>query len=464
MPPNASRTVLLLGAMGWLGTAGLAAAALLRPSGIGAAHLVALLVFLVGIAFAGFLWWLAARSFRMLADPATTPEQIAALRELPMGLPEGTVRAVLALIVGVVGLPLLLFAATLGLTDAIAGYVNGIIAGVFGYYFGARAQTPDAHAQRRVVDALATEQRANEDLRRTAATAAETAAEAALRPVREGDAAQRLARHVAVAELLLERFGPALPPGVIPPEASSLLRGARQALAAPGDLAGVLSATTALTGAGGPLAALLRTAAPLLPAVAGGPMAGIALLLGLGWQVSASAWRRWQASVLEAPHDPALFDPGCITPAEALERLAGAPGLAVRLAPLREMPGFAAELCDMALRDDGAVRIWAAWGEHFESPQQVEEGLAAYRQALLRGEASQDVTEDAVRAVAARLAEAAPALRPDAPDADTARRLLAPRADGTPEARAALQALGLLLNELRNRHQDPLVLLQEMQP
>ncbi|NDG50871.1 MAG: hypothetical protein EBY30_17995, partial [Rhodospirillales bacterium] len=124
--------------------------------------IIAGLIFLVGLAFAGFLWWLAARSFALLGQPGTTPEHIAALRDLPMGLPEGTVRAILALIVGVVGLPLLLFAAALNLSDAVAGYVNGIIAGVFGYYFGARATTPDAQANRRVAEALGQEQRAHE--------------------------------------------------------------------------------------------------------------------------------------------------------------------------------------------------------------------------------------------------------------------------------------------------------------
>src|SRR5215211_5156708 len=75
----------------------------------------ALLVFGIGVGFAAFLWWLDARSFAFLRDPRTTPEQLAILRELPLALPEGTVRALLALIVGIVGLPLLLFSQALAL-------------------------------------------------------------------------------------------------------------------------------------------------------------------------------------------------------------------------------------------------------------------------------------------------------------------------------------------------------------
>ncbi len=461
MPPNALRTA-LMGLMAMLSAgAGIA----LAPGSVGGATptlIVAVLIFLVGLAFAGFLWWLAARSFALLAAPGTTPEQIAALRDLPMALPEGTVRAILALIVGVVGLPLLLFAAALGLSDAVAGYVNGIIAGVFGYYFGARGTTPDAQANRRVAEALAQEQRAHETTRGAVATATETATQ----PMRDADALARLDRHAALAEQLAETFGPALPAGILPANAAAVLHNARAALSAargnPPDMAQIADATAALTGAGGPFASLLRVAAPLLPAVAGGPLAGVALLLGLGWSLSASAWRRWQAAVLDAPHDPALFDTGAITPADALARLT--PIFTTTLAPLRDTPGFAADLLDMALRDDGAARIWAAWGAgHFSGPAQVEAGLTEFRRALIEGEAVQDVTADTLRDVSASLSAAAPALRPTAPDAQAVRTLLHPAA-GPPEQRAALEALTLLLGHLRETRQDPMQLLREITP
>ncbi|MBC7431948.1 MAG: hypothetical protein H7345_07755, partial [Rubritepida sp.] len=115
MPPPALHP-LILAPVSLLAMAGGAALAPTAWPAYAPTVLVAVLIFLVGLAFAGFLWWLAARSFALLAAPGTSPEQIAALRDLPMALPEGTVRAILALIVGVVGLPLLLFAAALGLS------------------------------------------------------------------------------------------------------------------------------------------------------------------------------------------------------------------------------------------------------------------------------------------------------------------------------------------------------------
>ena len=450
---------LILAALAALG----GGAALLPPSP--PVMFVAVLIFLVGLAFAGFLWWLAARSFALLAAPGTSAEQIAALRDLPMALPEGTVRAILALIVGVVGLPLLLFAAALGLSDAVAGYVNGIIAGVFGYYFGARGTTPDVQSSRRVAEALTVEQRAHATTRQDAAGATEAAA----RPARDADALARLERHTALAATLVERFGPALPHGILPAGVAPALHRARQALAAargnPPDLAGIAEATAGLTGAGGPFAILLRLAGPLLPAMAGGPLAGVALLLGVGWQLSAAGWRRFQAGVLDAPHDPALFDPGAITPDEALARLT--PALSTALAPLRDTPGFAADLLDMALRDDGADRIWARWGAgHFASPAEVEAGLVEYRQALLAGEAAADMQPDMLAAAAAGLAGAAPALRPEGPVPAAAglAAVTLPAAAGTAEQRAALQALILLLGHMRETRQDPMPILREITP
>ena len=64
---------------------------------------VAVLIFGVGIAAAVFLWWLSSRFFALIESKSLDTAGLAAMKDLPMGLPEGTVRAVLALVVAVVG-------------------------------------------------------------------------------------------------------------------------------------------------------------------------------------------------------------------------------------------------------------------------------------------------------------------------------------------------------------------------
>lgn len=453
MPPFlATPLTLLLGALALLLPLLLARAAGLRLEGALAApaNLVALLVFAVGIGFAAFLWWLASRSFALLRDPATTPTQIAALRDLPMGLPEGTVRALLALIVGIIGLPLLLFSQALALNDAVAGYVNGIIAGVFGYYFGARSTTPDAQTTRRLTEALATEQRQNLALRE------------APDPARVEGMAAQLERQLGVARTILTQLGPALPAGILPPQAATMIEAAERALGAARTTgnateAGLQAALGALTGAGGPFAALLRAAAPALPLAAGGPLGAAALVLGVGWNLGAGAWRRFRARLLEAPLDPALFEPGAITPASAELRLAQAPIFARLFTRRLEEPGFLATLLDHCLRPDAAALLWARY-PGFANPEEAAQGLAEFRAALLDEAVARDVTPETLARAASGLSAATPALRA-APDATLLTPVAAP-----PEARAALEGLALLLAQLRETDTDPLPLLAEITP
>ena len=193
----------------------------------------------------------------------------------------------------------------------------------------------------------------------------------------------------------------------------------------------------------------------------------MSLLLGLGWQAGSAAWRRWRAQVLAAPNDPTLFDPGSVSPSSAALRLESAPIFAAAFAPLRDRPGFAADLLDIALRDDAPARLWAEHGERFASPEAAAAGLAEFRRVLLAEGAAADLSETAVGAVAAGLADAAPAVRPDGATPDAARALLFAAAageTGTPEARAALQALAMLVGLLREQKVDALRGLAEVAP
>ena len=70
---------------------------------------VAVLVFGAGISLVVMLWWLTARFFRLLESRTVDAATMAVIKDMPMGLPDGTVRAILALVVAMVGLPMLVF-------------------------------------------------------------------------------------------------------------------------------------------------------------------------------------------------------------------------------------------------------------------------------------------------------------------------------------------------------------------
>ncbi|MFN8982307.1 MAG: hypothetical protein ACK5X9_07220 [Alphaproteobacteria bacterium] len=450
------------------------------PGTAGLPALIGMMIFLIGIGFAAFLWWLAARSFALVANPAIGPERLAGLRDLPLALPEGTVRALLALIVGVIGLPLLLFSKTLGLTDAIAGYVNGIVTGVFGFYFGTRSTGGDAQIARRATEQLAERERATgalaaeaEALRQKAEGAERNAAlPGQIEATRTG-----LARHIEVAGLILDEFGPLLPKGMIPEGAAQALSTARHAAAAlqgqqsgPGAEGALKTATDALAGLIGaqPLAPLLRGAGSLLPAGAAlGPLGAVATVIGLGWQFGAAEYQRWRARVLAAPFAPQLFDAGLITPSSAELRMETCPIFARAFKDLQARPGFFADLLTKIGQDDAGARLWAEYGAdaaRFPGGQaELEAGLQEFRAALLVDLAARDATPEKIAAALAPLGPAVGVL----PSVEQANRLMdeaGKAGEGPPEARAALEALVMLTGHLRDRKLNPVELMAEVMP
>ena len=455
-------------------------AAFAAPGATGLPALIGMMIFLIGIGFAAFLWWLAARSFALVANPAIGPERLAGLRDLPLALPEGTVRALLALIVGVIGLPLLLFSKTLGLTDAIAGYVNGIVTGVFGFYFGTRSTGADAQIARRASEQLAERERATGVLTAEAEALrqkAESVARDAALPGRIEATQRSLARHIEVAGLILDEFGPLLPKGMIPEGAAQALVRARDAAVAlqgqhsgPGAQEALQKASNALAGLIGaqPLAPLLRGAASLLPAgTALGPIGAVATVIGLGWHFGAAEYQRWRARVLAAPFAPQLFDAGQITPSSAELRMETCPIFARAFKDVRARPGFFADLLGKIAQDDAGARLWAEYGaDATRFPgglAELEAGLQEFRAALLADLAARDATPEKIAAALAPLAPSLGAL----PSVEQVNRLMdeaGKAGEDQPEARAAFDALVMLTGHLRNRRLDPVSLIAEVTP
>jgi len=455
-------------------------AAFAAPGATGLPALIGMMIFLVGIGFAAFLWWLAARSFALVANPAIGPERLAGLRDLPLALPEGTVRALLALIVGVIGLPLLLFSKTLGLTDAIAGYVNGIVTGVFGFYFGTRSTGADSQIARRATEQLAERERATGALAAEAEALrqkAEGAARDAALPGRIEATRGSLARHIEVAGLVLDEFGPLLPKGMIPEGAAQALGKARDAAAAlqgqrsgPGAEEALKTATDALAGLIGaqPLAPLLRAAASLLPAgTALGPLGAVATVIGLGWQFGAAEYQRWRARVLAAPFAPQLFDAGLITPSSAELRMETCPIFARAFRDDAARPGFFAELLSKIGQDDAPARLWAEYGAdaaRFPGGQaELEAGLQEFRAALLADLAARDATPEKIAAALAPLAPS-PGQLPSVAQVNNLVDAAGKAGADQPEARAAFEALVMLTGHLRDRKLDPVKLMAEVMP
>jgi hypothetical protein len=475
---------------------------------------VAMLVFGAGISLVVMLWWLTARFFRLLESRTVDAATMAVIKDMPMGLPDGTVRAILALVVAMVGLPMLVFQGVLNLEPEIAGYINGIVAGVFGFYFGTRTSGVPANAVDRMADAHQTAIRKTEEAAdakvqaanaQGAIEAAETSAarvtSAATEQVqRARDAAgfddnlSKVERHLALARTIVKDFATALPPGLIPPGTGEMLADAEQTVAA---LRSVTSATATreqvdqlatitgtLAGSASPLATLLKNAAPLLanvlPLPGLGQLARLVTLLGVGARLGSSQYLRWRARVLAAPVGQRLVEFGTVTPELIHAALQQAPRLAHALAP-RDQDKVELELANMIASPDAAGMLLAAFGPQGSiAPDLVPDaaaaqaGIAQLQQALLALYAANDVQPETVQQVADAVAQ--PAL-PELAELSSTLRAMAPATlnqlvdsvaglsadkDLPEDQRAAFDALVSLVDAARRQHIDLLAAIAEL--
>jgi len=447
---------------------------------------IAALIFAVGLTVLGFLWYVTGQGFSLLRSPDITPERLSVMKELPLGLPEGTVRAVLALIVGVIGLPLILFMHPLGIPEGTTALVANIITGVFAFYFGQRTGGSDGQTARALSGTIGTLQADKSRLEtdnQQLATVNTTLAAVASTTLGQTVAAEvdRIDRYVGLADTLATVLGPVLPKGLVPEGVGAIISQARNVTAgikalSQGELTSDTLAKLTSTSQGllrdtGLPALLAKAGGALLP-IAGtaGPIAGVAMLLSIGWNLEAAQYRRWRARILTAPWDPALIDPGVITAVTAETALPRCPIFNAAFARIKDQAGFYPTLINDVLSDDAVERLWGKYGQDaamFANEGVLRDGVTEFRMALLADQAARDI-DDATIAEATQALNASPNpalhVTTPPPPAEVAKALDAIATDSqVPEdSTAALHALVMLVGTAREKGIDLPKLLSEL--
>jgi hypothetical protein len=315
--------------------------------------------------------------FVRLAAEAPPADRLAAFRDLPAGLPEGSVRAALAVAIVLLCLPALVLSQALGLGGT--GELGTILGGVIGFYFGSRG-AGEAEGRRRSdpparpVPAAAPPSQAAAVLE--AAAQAAPAVEAAFRQATPVSVAAALAAASQAVEAAGEEAG-------FPPQLRQVLRTAQAATEAAAAVDQALDAPEA--GLGAALGPVLRAfaAVPLLGATPAGLAGG--LLLG-AWQAAAvgrAHHARWMARVLDRPVPPEALPDGAWDGEAARALLSESPVLAAALAD-RIAPDAPQETAATALarllEADGAAWLSA---EHPGLGAEAEAAVAALRRRVL---------------------------------------------------------------------------------
>jgi hypothetical protein len=351
----------------------------------------------------------------------------ALVQAMPLGVPEGTVRACIGLFIIVLGIAAIVFQRQLGL--GTTGELAGLLGTVLGFYFGTRTSAGEREAAReatrtaaeKTAEAEAATRRAEAavaregEIRAEAARAAEREAEARStlgEAERIADNARRIAEVVAevapdlplartaarVATLADSAIAVARSAAGGTADGGSVAEAAHRAASLVAEIRGEDPLAKLVSGAAGGLAGALKGAAGLASAV-GGPLglAGAVLIGAAGaFRIGTEHYRRWVARVLDRPYGLDLYPEGLTDAAIALAALEAAPifrriyGEAI-LAP-RDLAAARALLA-AALSPEAAALIPAGSGAlrpapvgeggAFATTIELEEGIQQFRRAVL---------------------------------------------------------------------------------
>jgi hypothetical protein len=351
----------------------------------------------------------------------------ALVQAMPLGVPEGTVRACIGLFIIVLGIAAIVFQRQLGL--GTTGELAGLLGTVLGFYFGTRTSAGEREAAReatrtaaeKTAEAEAAKRRAETVLAREGEIRAEAArtAEAEAKARSTLDEAGRIAANARTVAEVVASVAPDLPLARTAARVTTLAdsaiavvksaaggtvdqgavaEAANRAASLVAEIGGEDPLAKLVSGATGGLAGALKGAAGLASAV-GGPLglAGAVLLGAVGaFRIGTEHYRRWVARVLDRPYGLDLYPEGLTDAPMALAALEVAPifrrvyGETI-LAP-RDLAAARALLA-AALGPEATMLIPAGSGAlrpapvgeggAFATTIELEEGIQQFRRAVL---------------------------------------------------------------------------------
>jgi len=212
-------------------------------------------IVLVGAVIGRWVWTVRQDFMRVLGptpDGGAGIERINIYRDASAGLPEGTIRAALALLVVCILLPALVLEVPLGLSGT--GEIGTILGGILGFYFGTRSGGGEAEGFRRQAETFMGQAREQEDIAKQAEAGKQVAEQARDQVAQERDTAVQerdTVNQQADDRVVEARSGALAETAASQGQILALQARARQALAVAQAVAGMLPsgpATRVLTG------------------------------------------------------------------------------------------------------------------------------------------------------------------------------------------------------------------------
>lgn len=408
------------------------------------AKIVLLIIFLLSLAIVfAFLFWyihkLQARFYSMCLQL----NRADLFARAPAGVPEGTVRSLLALYIILAGVLLILLTVAGGPFQEFPEVLSGILGSVLGFYFGSR--TAAAAPERAAAEEVAVAHRERD---KKVAAAHQERDEATAE--RQTTTLTQVLDKVKGGLAVLKAASPVLPQAVRN-RADGLIGRVEGGL----KIIDELHASGDINAAGreadrrlaelrndNPIVTLVRNAATSFAGVLGAtvtPLSLIVTVAAIGTRLTGAAYERWLARVMNAPYTPALFPSSVIDANTALVLLRYSSGFEQAFAEeiQRGDRRFIKEFVELALSEEGSEALWRRYPERFDSLGEIDAALAQFQQAAIRLEVAKDI-DSALAAEVGGVDELMTALD---------------KINESEAARADMDALVLTMDELRRNDQ-----------
>jgi hypothetical protein len=395
---------------------------------------VSITLALVVVAASGVLVYPGRLQKRFLAA-CQENRDIALFAQHPAGVPEGTIRSLLALFIVFASIAFVALAMLpLPGIKEFPELLSGILGSVLGFYFGARGPGLKGAGEvlQRVDAAQAERDRALDE---TKAGKVEQIRD----QVASGVGVARAVAKVLPAEVgkQIDRVADTIDQGLVVVDRLRSAGSTEKALEQAVKLASEL-------GQKDPVKSTLLQAASSFAGVLGGslpPLVIASAVVAIGSRLAGAAYDRWVARVLHAPYTPELFPPTVIDASTAMTITLQSPVLKRAFAPELEQGErrFFSELVDLVLSEARIEELWQRLGPRFADRADFDEGIALFQRGAMTLETVKDLPAD--------LAREAGGIDPLLAAVD---RLYA-----DPQARRDLDAIVLMADALKRDGRDP---------
>jgi hypothetical protein len=415
-------------------------------------------IILLLLIIAGLLWYLYRLQRQIFdalqkkgADGETDRGQLEILFQYPLGLPAGTVRSMLAMLIVIISLCLIVIQTFIGGVEFPAA-LTAVLGTVLGFYFGARSTAREQEEALRGeikesqsrLEEVARERDAAMEEKEASEKGTLAKADAIVADVKTG-----IAWTKEIAEML---------PGNIGKKYIDKIEKVEQGVKAVEKITGVAEKVTEAAKvlevfkSNNPVREIIEKASQSFGRTIGGAIPALGLIsavVGVSAKLGQNAYQRWKARILHLPFSPA------VTPLQVVDantcfvlflkspilKAAFSDALSANDRPLIK------EAADGFIREADTEALWQTYHNRFESRAQFEAGLEEFRLAAADLGLKQDIDAELLKGVG---------------DYD---KLMASldRIDANAEAQADLHQLVTIIDGLKQKNEPVLSIFEKAQ-